>query len=425
MNQDIGNLYSSKDTKTKLSITYNKIRSQTKLLAEKLTLEDQCVQSMPNASPTKWHLAHTTWFFETFILKIHVEEYEEYNTDFNFLFNSYYEQIGARHSRDARGVLTRPSNQEVLNYRDHVDSEMTKFIGAGLTTEQLELLTLGIHHEQQHQELILTDIKHLLSCNPTNPIYFYSNSKETFPSFDSEWIEFNGGLIDVGSNGEEFIFDCEGPRHKHWLAPYQLASRPITNGEFLEFINDGGYQRPELWLSDGWSAVRNLDWQSPLYWKKVDGTWKAFTLAGLKPIIFDAPVCHVSHFEADAYARWTGNRLPTEAEWEHAARTKRIEGNFVESEAYEPRPTYTNGLSQLYGDVWEWTTSPYVPYPGFKTAEGAVGEYNGKFMSGQMVLRGGSCVTPESHIRCTYRNFFYPQDRWQFSGFRLAKDAET
>ena len=266
MNQDIGNLYSSKDTKTKLSITYNKIRSQTKLLAERLTLEDQCVQSMPNASPTKWHLAHTTWFFETFILKIHVKEYEEYNTDFNFLFNSYYEQIGARHSRDARGVLTRPSNQEVLNYRDHVDSEMTKFIGAGLTAEQLELLTLGIHHEQQHQELILTDIKHLLSCNPTNPIYFYSNSKETFPSADSEWIEFNGGLIDVGSNGEEFIFDCEGPRHKHWLAPYQLASRPITNGEFLEFINDGGYQRPELWLSDGWSAVRNQDWQSPLYW---------------------------------------------------------------------------------------------------------------------------------------------------------------
>ena len=422
MNQDTGTLEGSRDIQHKLSLSFNKIRSQTRLLAERLSAEDQCVQSMPNASPTKWHLAHTTWFFETFILKNNSKEYREYNTDFNFLFNSYYEQIGERHARDSRGVLTRPSVKEVVNYRDYVDSEMKKYLERGLKEDELELVTLGLHHEQQHQELILTDVKHLLSCNPTNPAYFNSACRGNTAFFDLDWIQLDGGLIDLGSDGDEFIFDCEGPSHKHWLEPYHLASRPITNGEYIEFINDGGYKRPELWLSDGWAAVKKLNWQSPLYWKNIDGTWSSFTLSGLEPIKYEAPVCHVSHFEADAYARWAGCRLPTEAEWENAAKAIKIEGNFVESEAYDPLPTSATGLSQLYGDVWEWTTSPYVPYPGFKTAEGAVGEYNGKFMSGQMVLRGGSCVTPQNHIRCTYRNFFYPQDRWQFSGFRLAKD---
>ena len=425
MNQDTGTLEGSRDIQHKLSLSFNKIRSQTKLLAGRLSAEDQCVQSMPNASPTKWHLAHTTWFFETFILKNNSKEYREYNADFNFLFNSYYEQIGERHARDSRGVLTRPSVKEVVNYRDYVDSEMKKYLERGLKEDELELVTLGLHHEQQHQELILTDVKHLLSCNPTNPAYFNSACKGDTAFFDLDWIQLDGGLIDLGSDGGEFIFDCEGPSHKHWLEPYHLASRPITNGEYIEFINDGGYKRPELWLSDGWAAVKKLNWQSPLYWKNIDRTWSSFTLSGLEPIKYEAPVCHVSHFEADAYARWAGCRLPTEAEWENAAKAIKIEGNFVESEAYDPLPTSATGLSQLYGDVWEWTTSPYVPYPGFKTAEGAVGEYNGKFMSGQMVLRGGSCVTPQNHIRCTYRNFFYPQDRWQFSGFRLAKNSNA
>ena len=425
MNQDTGTLEGSRDIQHKLSLSFNKIRSQTKLLAGRLSAEDQCVQSMPNASPTKWHLAHTTWFFETFILKNNSKEYREYNADFNFLFNSYYEQIGERHARDSRGVLTRPSVKEVVNYRDYVDSEMKKYLERGLKEDELELVTLGLHHEQQHQELILTDVKHLLSCNPTNPAYFNSACRGDTAFFDLDWIQLDGGLIDLGSDGGEFIFDCEGPSHKHWLEPYHLASRPITNGEYIEFINDGGYKRPELWLSDGWAAVKKLNWQSPLYWKNIDRTWSSFTLSGLEPIKYEAPVCHVSHFEADAYARWAGCRLPTEAEWENAAKAIKIEGNFVESEAYDPLPTSATGLSQLYGDVWEWTTSPYVPYPGFKTAEGAVGEYNGKFMSGQMVLRGGSCVTPQNHIRCTYRNFFYPQDRWQFSGFRLAKNSNA
>ena len=425
MNQDTGTLEGSRDIQHKLSLSFNKIRSQTKLLAGRLSAEDQCVQSMPNASPTKWHLAHTTWFFETFILKNNSKEYREYNADFNFLFNSYYEQIGERHARDSRGVLTRPSVKEVVNYRDYVDSEMKKYLESGLKEDELELVTLGLHHEQQHQELILTDVKHLLSCNPTNPAYFNSSNRGDTAFFDLDWIQLDGGLIDLGSDGDEFIFDCEGPSHKHWLEPYHLASRPITNGEYIEFINDGGYKRPELWLSDGWAAVKKLNWQSPLYWENIDGTLSSFTLSGLEPIKYEAPVCHVSHFEADAYARWAGCRLPTEAEWENAAKAIKIEGNFVESEAYDPLPTSATGLSQLYGDVWEWTTSPYVPYPGFKTAEGAVGEYNGKFMSGQMVLRGGSCVTPQNHIRCTYRNFFYPQDRWQFSGFRLAKDSNV
>ena len=425
MNQDTGTLKGSRDIQRKLSLSFNKIRSQTRLLAERLSAEDQCVQSMPNASPTKWHLAHTTWFFETFILKNNAKEYCEYNADFNFLFNSYYEQIGERHARDSRGVLTRPSVKEVVNYRDYVDSEMEKYLERDLKEDELELVTLGLHHEQQHQELILTDVKHLLSCNPTNPAYFNSACRGNTAFFDLDWIQLDGGLIDLGSDGDEFIFDCEGPSHKHWLEPYHLASRPITNGEYIEFINDGGYKRPELWLSDGWAAVKKLNWQSPLYWKNIDRTWSSFTLSGLEPIKYEAPVCHVSHFEADAYARWAGCRLPTEAEWENAAKAIKIEGNFVESEAYDPLPTSATGLSQLYGDVWEWTTSPYVPYPGFKTAEGAVGEYNGKFMSGQMVLRGGSCVTPQNHIRCTYRNFFYPQDRWQFSGFRLAKNSNA
>jgi len=397
------------------------VRNQTEILSNGLSAEDQCVQATAYTSPTKWHLAHTTWFFETFILKPELKDYEEFNPDFNFLFNSYYEQIGERHARDMRGLLARPSIDEVYAYRSQIDKSMLTYLHRGLDDDKLGLLELGINHEQQHQELILTDIKYTLSCNPINPIYNAAKPWEVSPNHEREWIRFDGGLMQIGADGETFAFDCESPRHKTWLEPYKLASHPVTNLDYMEFIRDGGYQKPELWLLDGWSECCNSNWKAPLYWEQKGDEWVLFTLSGLRPINLNTPVCHISYFEADAYARWAGCRLPTEAEWENAAQTCQISGNFLESCAYHPLPSTKIGLNQMFGDVWEWTASPFIPYPGFKIAEGAVGEYNGKFMSGQMVLRGGSCATPQSHIRPTYRNFFYPPDRWQFSGLRLAK----
>ncbi len=379
---------------------------------------------MPDTSPTKWHLAHTTWFFETFILVPNAAGYTVFDPAFNYLFNSYYEQVGPRHARPMRGLLTRPTLDEVHDYRTHVDQAMRRYLETSPDTDILRLIDLGLHHEQQHQELMLTDIKHVLSCNPTSPAYQPPRPREARVEPDLTWIEHPGGLLSIGADDGAFSFDCEGPRHRVWLEPFRLASRPVTNGEFMAFMEDGGYRRPEFWLSDGWAACQSHGWDAPLYWRHdPDLGWRIFTLLGLRPIYPDAPVCHVSYFEADAFARWAGKRLPSEAEWEAVAATQPVEGHFVGTGAYHPLPAQADGLTQMFGDVWEWTQSAYASYPGFKPAEGAVGEYNGKFMSGQMVLRGGSCATPEDHIRTTYRNFFYPPDRWQFSGIRLAEDA--
>ncbi len=401
---------------------FNTVRNQSLLLTTNLSAEDQCIQSMPDASPTKWHLAHTTWFFETFILKNQISNYQDFDPAFNFLFNSYYEQIGERHSRDMRGLLTRPSLQEVKAYRDHVNENMTELFKNELKNDILDLVELGLHHEQQHQELILTDIKHALSCNPTFPKFTHTGTQKFAPISKLIWLDYPGGLTEIGWNGTGFYFDCESPRHKIWLEPYRLGSRLVTNGEYLAFIEDNGYKRPELWLSTGWVTCQKRNWKSPAYWHQDGEGWKIFTLSGLNSLNTNEPVCHISHFEADAYARWANKRLPTEAEWEIAANSIKVEGNFANSGLFNPSASSGIGLSQIYGDVWEWTSSPYTAYPGFKPAHGAIGEYNGKFMSGQIVLRGGSCATPEGHIRSSYRNFFYPPDRWQFTGIRLADD---
>ena len=407
-----------------LAARFDAIRRQSLRLTATLSAEDQCVQSMPDTSPTKWHLAHTTWFFEAFVLTPHAPDYGVFDPHFNFLFNSYYEQVGPRHARPMRGLLTRPSLNDVLAYRAYVDAAVRDFFVSAPAPDILALIQLGLNHEQQHQELMLTDIKHVLSCNPLYPAYLRPHPREAQPAFDLTWVDFPGGLRQIGWNGQGFAFDCEGPRHKVWLEPYRLASRPVSNGEYKAFIDDGGYERAELWLSEGWAACQNNGWRAPLYWQMNDaGDWRIFTLAGLRPINDAAPVCHVSYFEADAYARWAGKRLPTEAEWECAAADQNIDGHFVGGGAFHPLPADRPGLTQMYGDVWQWTSTAYAAYPGFKPPPGAVGEYNGKFMSGQMVLRGASCVTPNDHVRASYRNFFYPPDRWQFSGIRLADDA--
>jgi len=412
----------------RLAGQFETVRRRTLDLAEPLSAEDQCIQSMPDVSPTKWHQAHTTWFFETFILKPFADGYKVFHPDFNFLFNSYYEQVGPRHERPKRGLLSRPPLRDVRAYRAHVEDALVEFLAArgGEYAGVAELLELGCHHEQQHQELMLTDIKHVLSCNPLKPAYQPPRPRDASRTRTWDWVEHAGGLVEIGHRGDGFAFDCEGPRHKVWLEPFQLASRPVTNGEFLAFIENGGYERPELWLSDGWAACQTHGWQAPLYWEPIDGGgWRIFTLAGLRPLDPDAPVCHVSFFEAEAYARWSGKRLPTEAEWEVIAASLTPAGNFAGTCEYHPVPAQGEGLRQIYGDVWEWTASAYRPYPGFDPVHGAVGEYNGKFMSGQMILRGGSCATPEGHVRSTYRNFFYPTDRWQFTGIRLADEGST
>ena len=370
---------------------FRSIRAQTERLAAPLSAEDQTVQSMPDASPTKWHLAHTTWFFETFVLRPHAKDYRAFDPGYEYLFNSYYEAVGPRHPRPQRGLITRPGVEEILAYRRHVDEAMAAHVDEAV-------VELGLHHEQQHQELILMDIKHALSMNPLRPAYRASRGT-TGTATPFGWREFEGGLVETGHDGQGFAFDNEGPRHRSWLDAFAIALRPTDSGEYLAFIEDGGYRRPELWLSAGWDCVIQRGWQAPLYWEKRDGAWMAFTLSGLEPVDPARPVCHVSAFEAAAFAKWAGKRLPREAEWEIASSV--LEGT---------------------GEVWEWTASPYVAYPGYREPEGAIGEYNGKFMANQMVLRGGCAATPAGHIRRTYRNFFPPDARWMFGGIRLAED---
>jgi dimethylhistidine N-methyltransferase len=400
------------------------VRAETERLAASLTAEDQCVQSMPDASPAKWHRAHTTWFFETFVLAHHLPGYRPFDAEYNYLFNSYYEAVGERHARDRRGLLTRPSAEEVTAYRRQVDHAMCRLLDSGkCDAEATALVTLGLQHEQQHQELLLTDILHAFAQNPLLPAYASYRPGEAAQSSPLRYTQFDNGCIAIGHDGAGFAFDNETPRHEVIVAPYRLADRLITNGEWLDFIADGGYRNPVLWLSDGWHRANAEGWQAPLYWQARDGEWLAMTLSGLKPVERDAPVCHVSYYEADAFARWAGARLPSEAEWENAAAQQTpCSSNFREDGFLRPLPVGRRTGTQLFGDVWEWTQSPYAPYPGFHASEGAVGEYNGKFMVNQMVLRGGSCATSRDHIRPTYRNFFYPHQRWQFSGLRLAQD---
>ncbi len=406
-----------------LASRYRAVRAATERLREGLSAEDCVVQSMPDASPTKWHLAHTSWFFETFVLE-RKAEHSPFHPDYRVLFNSYYQTVGARHPRPDRGMLTRPSLEDVLAYRSHVDEEMLEVLASEVPAEVAAIVDLGLHHEQQHQELILTDLKYLLAQNPLRPTYRTRAEAALGDAPELGWHAEAEGLRWIGHDGGGFAFDNEGPRHRVFLTAFELASRPTTNGEFLRFVEDRGYGRPELWLSDGWNAVEGKGWSAPLYWEKHDGRWSIFTLSGLRELDLSEPVCHVSFYEADAYARWAGARLPTETEWEALATDAPVEGTFLESERFHPAPASADGKgSRLFGDVWQWTGSAYAPYPGYRPLPGALGEYNGKFMANQLVLRGGSCATPRSHVRASYRNFFPPEARWQFSGVRLARYA--
>jgi ergothioneine biosynthesis protein EgtB len=412
-----------------LAELYASVRSRSETLAQPLSAEDCVVQSMPDASPVKWHLAHTTWFFETFVLERYSRGFKPYQGAFRVLFNSYYNTVGEKHPRPQRGMLTRPSLDEVLAYRAHVDERVGELAAArtGVPQAALDLIRLGIDHEEQHQELILTDVKHLLARNPLAPAYRSRWPLTAVRTRKLAWIPIAGGSYEIGHDGAGFAFDNEGPRHTVLVPEFSLASHPVTYGEYLAFMQDDGYRRPELWLSMGWDAVQAGGWQAPLYWERHDGQWLNYTLHGMVAIEPNTPVCHLSYFEADAYARWAGARLPTEFEWEVVAARVPIEGNFMDSGALHPlapRIDAHAGFSQLYGDVWEWTQSSYAPYPGYRPAPGAVGEYNGKFMCNQYVLRGGSCATPQRHIRPSYRNFFPPDARWQFSGVRLARDPD-
>jgi ergothioneine biosynthesis protein EgtB len=402
---------------------YRSVRRLTERLCEPLKAEDYVIQSMPDVSPTKWHLAHTTWFFETFLLKPHVTNYQEFDPNFGFLFNSYYNTIGEFHPRQSRGMLSRPTVESLYAYRKYVD-DCVSDLCASLDENQASILEIGLHHEQQHQELILTDIKHVLWANPVRPPYSVRRSAgATERPAELNWSRNEGGLREIGYAGPGFAFDNEGPRHKQFLQPFAIASRLVTNGEYLQFIQDGGYERPELWLSLGWATVQAEKWKSPLYWTERSNEWSQYTLGGMRAIEENGPVCHISFFEADAFARWSGARLPTEAEWEVAADSAELNGTFLESEVFHPMPAQAeSGLEQFFGDVWQWTGSAYLGYPGYHAVKGALGEYNGKFMCNQFVLRGGSVATSRTHIRRTYRNFFPPAARWQFSGLRLARD---
>ncbi len=409
---------------------YQEVRSFSEHLSEPLVTEDYVIQSMPDVSPTKWHLAHTSWFFETFVLAPTVPGYRSLHPQYTYLFNSYYNSVGDKHCRAKRGLISRPTVEETYQYRAYVDEQMRMLLEA-IDAEQLAtvapVMTLGLHHEQQHQELMLTDIKHVFASNPLLPAYRERAKVRRTNVSPLHWVAFPEGISWIGHEGDGFAYDNEGPRHRQFLHSFQLASRLVTNGEYREFMADGGYQRPELWLSAGWNTVQQNQWTAPFYWEQRDGEWYNMTLSGLREVDNAEPVCHVSYYEADAYARWADARLPTEAEWEVASMTVPLDGNFVERGLYHPAPledaTADGSLQQMFGDVWQWTQSPYSPYPGYRPAAGALGEYNGKFMCNQYVLRGGSCATSRSHIRRTYRNFFQPEAQWQFMGIRLAKDV--
>ena len=422
-------------TRSDLAGEFTRVRSLTEWLAEPLGAEDQTVQSMPDVSPTKWHRAHVTWFFETFVLGPHSTGYRPYDADFEYLFNSYYEAVGPRQPRAERGLVSRPGVGEVMAYRQVVDDAVVALLEAGVTDEVAALVELGLHHEQQHQELLLMDIKHVLSCNPTRVAYrppATPAAGSDAAALPAAWLDIEGGLVEVGHDGSGFAYDNEGPRHRVWLEPYRLADRLVTCGEWKEFMADGGYRRPELWLSDGWATVQAQRWDAPLYWRRgdlgrgdADDAWSRFGLMGPRPVLDAEPVCHVSHYEADAYATWAGARLPTEFEWEHAVAVTGSSADASHRLAWQPSAVSARSdgsVRQWCGEVWQWTSSAYLGYPGFRPAAGAVGEYNGKFMSNQMVLRGGACITPEGHTRHTYRNFFPPGARWAFGGVRLASD---
>ncbi|MBF6569912.1 MAG: ergothioneine biosynthesis protein EgtB [Candidatus Binataceae bacterium] len=412
------------------------VRRTTEQLCEPLAVDDYMLQSMPDASPIKWHLAHTTWFFETFVLSRYLRGYRPFHPQFGFLFNSYYEAVGPRWPRAERGLLSRPSVAEVYRYRAYVDDHFARVL-SGLPAEianlpaelaeQAATISLGINHEQQHQELMITDLKHGWSMNPLHPVYRDAISDAGDPP-PLNWVEFDEGLRSVGACGQGFAFDNEAPRHRVFVNRFAIASRLVTVADYLEFMDDGGYHRADLWLSDGWAARCAGDWTTPLYWRQEEGAWSVVSMAGVQPLNPAEPLCHVSYYEADAFARWAGARLPTEAEWETASAGIPIAGHFLEAGRFHPAAAVAEDdrgpLNQLYGEVWQWTASPYISYPGYRPPIGALGEYNGKFMSNQMVLRGASCVTPRSHARRTYRNFFPPGARWQFSGLRLARDCE-
>ncbi len=401
------------------------VRSTSRRLAAQLSPEDMVAQSMPDASPAKWHLAHTAWFFETFFLL--PRGAEPFDPAFQYQFNSYYEALGERQPRAARGLITRPGAAEVMAYRDHVDAAMDALLAHGaLSDADADLVTLGLAHEEQHQELLLTDVLHLFAQNRLKPAYAARASAATAPSTPrieaATFSAFAGGVVEVGHDGRGFAFDNEGPRHQVLLRPYELADRLVTNAEWRLFMDDGGYDRADLWLSDGWACRQAQNWSAPLYWERAQEGWSAFGPYGLEALRGEAPVTHISFYEADAFARWSGCRLPLEAEWEHAASGAGHAGAFLDDWGLEPRSSPGGALAQMFGDVWEWTASAYLAYPGFKAAPGAVGEYNGKFMINQMVLKGGSCATASGHVRPSYRNFFQPHQRWQFSGLRLARD---
>jgi len=411
-----------------LASLYGQVRRRSVALCAPLAVEDMVVQSMPDTSPSKWHLAHVSWFFERFILSQYVDDYPSFNPKFDFLFNSYYFTVGQMHQRPRRGLLSRPTVSEVLEYRRHVDGHMQALLETHPGDPDLAfLVTLGLNHEQQHQELMLTDIKHVLAQNPLKPAYRGDLGEFSGAGIKLDFVSFPGGEQQIGAREEGFVFDNETPRHRVLLADFQLANRLVTNGEYLAFISDGGYSKPELWLSDGWSTVQSQQWRRPMYWS--ESLDSEFSLGGEVALNPDTPVSHLSFYEADAFARWAGARLPSEAEWEVAAGTSPVAGNLVEHDHLHPLPAGAlqhpgqGPLHQLFGDAWEWTASSYSSYPGFKPLEGSLGEYNGKFMCNQMVLRGGSCVSPAAHVRASYRNFFYPDARWQFTGLRLARDA--
>ncbi len=407
--------------------TYQNVRRFSERIIETLSAEDCIIQSMPDVSPTRWHLAHTTWFFETFVLKGQ-PGYRPRSEQFAVLFNSYYNTIGEQFPRPHRGLLSRPGLNEILDYRRQVDRSMLELLEGQSPLEVLQIIELGLHHEQQHQELMLTDIKHVFSCNPLFPVYREDPlcSEKPIPRSNTE-CTYDEGIYEIGHEGTGFAFDNERPRHRFLLQEFSLGTQLVTNGEYLEFMEDDGYVRPELWLSLGWNHVAEHRWRAPLYWKEIEGEWFHFTLAGLRPVEPQFPVCHVSYFEAEAFARWAGRRLPTEFEWEAAATEQAIEGHFADGlmnagQAVHPCPVSRSGpLENVFGNVWEWTASQYTGFPGYQPPAGAIGEYNGKFMCNQFVLRGGSCATPSGHVRSTYRNFFPPEARWQFTGIRLAR----